>query len=468
MAWSYDLLDEAEKSLLARCSVFTGGFDVQSACSVAEFSDTQDVDEYAMLDLLDALVRKSLLIADRSTGRTRFSMLETIRQFAEERLIACGAAEATRRAHARYFAEREPEVLALWDSPKAREVLGWFTSELANLRTAFRWAADNNDLDAAAAIAIYAANFGIQSESYEPIAWAGELIEQARAANHPRLATLYTLAAVCYMTGSVEEAIRYADAGRLAIDSGRFDEVQYGEEGVLTGVYCLIGQPERAVEWCRAQLARNRDTHGITAVNLVLALMWAGRYDEAMAAADGLVATVEPTRNPWALSFALFAEGYAFTGADPDRALAALRRGMKIAQDSGSRYNMTILAAGLSRLEAAHGDPFVAFEYIAMAIRTYHDSGNTPGICSALAILATHLDRVGRYEAAAMVAGFASTPLTLTGLPEFTAATAHLRDELGNQAYESLFGKGATMTAAAIAAYAFDQIELALAELRVA
>lgn len=468
VAWSYDLLGAAERSLLARCSVFTGGFDVQSACAIAEFNDAQDVDEYAILDLLDALVRKSLLIADRSTGRTRFSMLETIRQFAEEQLVACGAAEATRRAHARYFAGREPMVLALWASPKVRELLDWFTSELPNLRSAFRWAVEQHDLDAAAAIAICAANLGIQSEIYEPVAWAGELIEPARAANHPRLATLYTLAAVCYMTGSVDEAIQYADAGRLAIDSGKFDDVQNGQEGVLTGVYCLIGQPERAVEWCRAQLARNRDTHGITAVNLVLALIWAGRYDEAMAAADGLVAAVEPTNNLWALSFALFAEGYAFTRADPDRALSALRRGMTIAQDSGSRYNMTIMAAGLSRLEAAHGDPLAAFEYIATAIRTYHDSGSAPGMCNSLAILAAHLDRVGRYEAAATIAGFASTPLTLTGLPEFTAATAHLRLALGDQVYESLFGMGTTMTTAAVAAYAFEQIEQALAELRIA
>ena len=87
VAWSYDLLDDAEKTLLERCSVFAGGFDLQSACAVAGFDDS---DDYAVLDLLDALVRKSLLVADRSSGRTRFSMLETIRQFAEEQLVASG------------------------------------------------------------------------------------------------------------------------------------------------------------------------------------------------------------------------------------------------------------------------------------------------------------------------------------------------------------------------------------------
>ena len=62
-----------------------------------------------------------------------------------------------RAAHARYFAGREADILALWDSPRQREAYDWFTIELANLRTAFRWAADQGDLDAAAAIAAYAA-----------------------------------------------------------------------------------------------------------------------------------------------------------------------------------------------------------------------------------------------------------------------------------------------------------------------
>src|SRR5271166_4596093 len=91
--WSYDLLDDTEKTVLDRCSVFAGGFDLQSACAVA---GSDDLDEYAILGVLDALVRKSLLVADRSSGRTRFSMLETIRQFAEEQLVAGGAANEVR------------------------------------------------------------------------------------------------------------------------------------------------------------------------------------------------------------------------------------------------------------------------------------------------------------------------------------------------------------------------------------
>ena len=137
--------------------MFAGGFDLQSACAVAGFDD---LDDYAILDLLDALVRKSLLVADRSSGRTRFSMLETIRQFAEEQLVARGEAAEVRAAHARYFARRETDILALWDSPRQREAYDWFATELANQRSAFRWAADHNDLDVAATIAAHAGLIG--------------------------------------------------------------------------------------------------------------------------------------------------------------------------------------------------------------------------------------------------------------------------------------------------------------------
>jgi predicted ATPase len=140
--WSYDLLADAEKALLERCSVFAGGFDLESACAV-----TCSDDDFGALDLLNALVRKSLLSADRSSGRTRFSMLETMRQFAEEQLVARGTATEARTAHARHFAGREADVTAPWDSPRQREAYTWFSAELANLRTAFRWATD--DLGAA-------------------------------------------------------------------------------------------------------------------------------------------------------------------------------------------------------------------------------------------------------------------------------------------------------------------------------
>ena len=460
VAWSYDLLDDTEKALLDRCSVFAGGFDLQSACAVAGSDD-----DFATLDLLDALVRKSLLVADQSAGRTRFAMLETIRQFAEEQLVARGEASQIRATHSRYFAGREADVLTLWDSPRQREAYTWFSTELANLRTAFRWAADQGDLDDAATIATYAAFLGYLVNNWEPIAWAEELIEPARAVDHPRLAFLYVMASLCWVPGRIEAALRYGDAAQPVIASGRHEEVPYGLEGLLGGVYVAIGQPERMLEWCRAQLARGRDTREITWASLVGALTVAGCGEEARAAATGLIDAAEATHNPHVLASALYVHGYAFRDADPAGALDALRRGLVIAQDSGNRGDETHLAGILSAVEADHGDPLAALDYFTLAIRNRHDAGNTTGIRIPLALLAALFDRLGRYEPAATIAGFAISPLTIAAFPEITTAITHLREVLGEATYESLAHKGETMTTAAMATYAYDQIDQARAEL---
>ena len=463
VAWSYDHLDDAEKALLERCSMFAGGFDLQSACAVAGFDD---VDEYAVLDLLDALVRKSLLVADRSSGRTRFSMLETIRQFAEEQLVAGGEATEARAAHARYFAGREADLMALWDSPAQREAYTWFTTELTNLRTAFRWAADQGDLDVAAPIATYAAWVGFATENYEPIAWAEELIEPARAIDHPRLTALYVMASLCHMAGRIEPAIRYTEAAERAISGGR-DHVPYGVEGIVGAAYVGIGQPERWVRASRAQLAGGPDTNPYTTACLVIAMSVTGFVDDAMAAANGLIDAAEATGNPFVLSWALMANSMAVHDADPVRSLVALRRGLAIAQDSGNRASRSLAAGTLCHYEAEHGDPLAAFDHFTVAIGNHHDSGNTYLIRVPLGFLAAFFDRLGRFEPAATVAGFVVTsPITeLPFMAEFGTAIAHLRDVLGEATYQSLARKGEAMTTAEMVAYAYDQIDHARAEL---
>jgi len=227
-----------------------------------------------------------------------------------------------------------------------------------------------------------------------------------------------------------------------------------------------IGQPERAVEWCRTQLARSPNTQVVTRVTLVLTLVIAGCTDDAMAAATGLIDAAEATRNPHALSFALLAYGFAFRDADPVRARDALRRGLVIAQDSGNRGDESAIAGTLCRLEATHGDPLAALDYFTVAIRNYHDAGNTANLRPILSFLAATLDRLGRYESAATIAGFAGvSPLAAVWTLEISTAIAHLRDILGDSAYESLARKGETMTTAAMATYAYDQIDQARAEL---
>ncbi|MDT5219858.1 MAG: hypothetical protein QOF15_1963 [Mycobacterium sp.] len=460
VAWSFDHLDDTEKELLARCSVFAGGFDLQSACAVAGLDPA---DDYEVLDLLDALVHKSLLVVERRSGRTRYSMLETIREFAEEQLINRGAATAARAAHARHFASRITDVMAVWDSPDQREAYGWFTTELANLRTAFRWTADNDDLDAAITIATYAAFLGYSLDKFEPLSWTEELLVCAQDANHPSLTFMYVLAAMCYAAGRLEDAIRYANAAVELLSSG--GEVPYGFEGWPSGAFTVSGQAHRGVEISRAQLARGRDPLTLTRGCLVMALSIEGPNDEAMALGDGLVKAAEATRNPLALCFALLADGFAFRDTNPVRALAALRRGLAIGQETGNQSSVSHLAAVLCRVEAKYGDPLAALDYFALAIRAHHEAGSTAMMSTPLALLACFMRGLGRHQEAATIAGFAFSPVTARSVPDFDATITQLRDALGNDVYQACAQAGAQMTTAAMANYAYDQIDQARTEL---
>jgi predicted ATPase len=461
VVWSYDLLDDAEKALLDRCSVFSGGFDLQSACAVYE---SDDADDYAILDLLDALVRKSLLVVDRSAGRTRFSMLETIRQFAEEQLVARGVADEVRAAHARYFAEREADILALWDGPRQREAYDWFTTELANLRTAFRSAADHDDLDAAAAIAVYATLLGTWLQQNEPATWAEELIEPARSVDHRRLAQLYVMASQCYAVGRVDDALGYTDVARLAIESGRFDQVPFEFEAALGGPYIATGQTERWVEWCRSIIARGPGRHTYARSGLVMALATTGCDREAIAAAETL-RTADTTDNPGMTAYALFAYGFANLDADPSRAYEALRKGFTIARETGNRLFESLLASSLSRLAATYGDSVDALEYLTLAVRFFYDSGSLSVMHTPLAVLAEYFDRLGHHEPAATISGIAANPFARVAGVDINKTITHLREVLGDARYESLARAGENMSSAAMATYALDQIDQARAEL---
>ena len=305
---------------------------------------------------------------------------------------------------------------------------------------------------------------GFLVENYEPIAWAEELIEPARAVDHPRLAVLYVMASQCFVAGRLEAAVGYSDAAQTVLGNGR-DEVPYGIEGWVGGAYVYIGQPERCVEWCRAQLARGRDTHTLARAFLVIALKIAGSEDEAMAATKGLIDAAEATANPYVISFALMAYGFAFLDADPDRAREAMLRGVLIAQDSGNRTFETYLASNLAGLEAQHGDPLAALNYFLVTIRHLHDSGNSTTIRAILATLAALFNRLGHDEVAATMSGFADIPYTRSVVPEISTAIIHLRKVLGDETYESLARRGEQMTTATMVTYALDQIDETRTEL---
>jgi hypothetical protein len=144
VAWSHDLLDDAEKAMLRRPAVFAGGFTLDAAESVCADGI---VDAYGVLEVLSRLVDKSLVQADVTEGEGRYRLLETIRVYAQAKLLDAGESEATRDRHRDYFlslAERlEPELM-LQDG---KVWLNHLEVERDNLFSAAEWCDANGDYE---------------------------------------------------------------------------------------------------------------------------------------------------------------------------------------------------------------------------------------------------------------------------------------------------------------------------------
>jgi hypothetical protein len=190
-----------------------------------------------------------------------------------------------------------------------------------------------------------------------------------------------------------------------------------------------------------------------------------GAYEEAIAAAQGLVAAADDTENPNAKAFALLAYGWAYRDTDPTVAYDVSRRALKIAHDSGNRYVGSNAAIAMSRLAVIQGDPKDAFDFLVLAIRSYYDSGSFILVHGPLAMVATLMDRLGHYEPAATIGGFAAIPIVRLSFPEVDSVITHLREVLGDERYESLARAGGSMTNAQMATYTFEHIDQARAEL---
>lgn len=138
--WSYDLLSEAERTLFRRLSVFAGGWTLEAAEAICA---GEGLEHYEVMDLLTQLVNKSLVIADSETeAQARYRLLETIRQYARERLLEAGGGEEVRDRHLDYylkFAERsEPELRG----PEQVVWLDRLEKEVDNIRAALEWSLD--------------------------------------------------------------------------------------------------------------------------------------------------------------------------------------------------------------------------------------------------------------------------------------------------------------------------------------
>jgi predicted ATPase/class 3 adenylate cyclase len=143
--WSHALLSEPEQVLFRRLAVFFGGFDVDAANAVAGNTDTE---RYQVLDQLTLLVDKSLVVADDTRHGTRYRLLETVRQYAQEKLRASGEADDVRARHRNHYTSVAATLQELADSDYERRIER-VEAEIDNLRAAFAWSRENADAEMA-------------------------------------------------------------------------------------------------------------------------------------------------------------------------------------------------------------------------------------------------------------------------------------------------------------------------------
>jgi predicted ATPase/class 3 adenylate cyclase/DNA-binding CsgD family transcriptional regulator len=147
--WSHALLTEPERVLFRRLAAFLGSFDLDAAQAVA---GSGDVERYQVLDQLTLLVDKSLVVADDSRARTRYRLLETVRQYALEKLGESGEADAVRSRHRDHYTS----LAALLDAPPGsdrEQRIAQADLEIDNLRAAFGWSRENSDVESALGLA---------------------------------------------------------------------------------------------------------------------------------------------------------------------------------------------------------------------------------------------------------------------------------------------------------------------------
>ncbi|VEG40669.1 regulatory protein LuxR [Mycolicibacterium flavescens] len=147
--WSHQMLTEPERVVFRRLAAFAGDFDLEAAQAVATGGE---VERFQVLDLLMLLVDKSLVLAESSSERVRYRLLETVRQYALDKLGESGEADTVRSRHRDHYTS----MTARLEAPGCSEyehLIALAETEIDNLRAAFAWSLERQDVDAALRLA---------------------------------------------------------------------------------------------------------------------------------------------------------------------------------------------------------------------------------------------------------------------------------------------------------------------------
>ena len=343
--WSWDLLTEADRTLLGRLSVFAGGWTLDAAVAVTR--DSSDApDATARLETLDGLSRlvdRSLVVVDRD-GSTRYRMLETIRQYAGGRLAASGETAALRDRHLALFRR-----LAVEADVDGREMVAWLErldAEVDNLRGALEWAFET-DAEAALRMCVWMSAY-----------WRSRLIGSE---------------GIDRMFAAVELARRWRTAGASSPDAS---SPAGGRSGLAAMVIARATLVQASYTGRRADATLESE-----------AIALARDAGDPAAVADTLVT----------LAFSRVAVDGSLPSEGPD-GVAALEA-LALAEGRGDWYHVSIIEAAFAIHEAAM-DPATAGGWLDRATEAGRRSGNPFVIGNVVAIRGRVASRAGRLAEA--------------------------------------------------------------------
>ena len=465
--WSWDLLTDDERRLLRRLSVFAGGCTLEAAAEVARLPEEATPGGDSSLDTLDALGRlvgRSLVVVDRG-GSTRYHLLETIRQYARDRLIAAEEISELRNRHLAFYLrlalEAEPELIG-------RDLAAWLTrldADADNLRAAIDWAFDE-DPDAAlrlcVALQLYWRTRSL-AEGLEYMRRAAELALKLKppdpAADSERAVlvarTLAAAANASWMAGSASIGLPWAreslDIARQVGDPKTLGEALMG----MAMTTMFTGEFDGVLEWTAESI---RIAEGIGAWSYIAFVeagvsQWEverGDQEAATARLASAIVAAERSGNPEAIAFTALSSGRVngFGGR-----LADARPWFAKAIDGYSQVGDLGLAL-VARSDFAHAlrSNGATDEAVALYRETLHGwqhAGNRGAIANQLESVGfltlgreDHLRAAILLAAAEAIREAADAPMLGFERAEYDAAVATLRERLDGSTLESAWADG--------------------------
>jgi predicted ATPase/class 3 adenylate cyclase len=472
--WSYGLLSPSEQVVFDRLAAFSGGFTLAAATAVAA---ADGVEGWDVVDAVGGLVAKSMVVAEPGGAEhTRYRLLETLRQYAGERLDEHGESDRWRRRHARHFAAFAAEV---GRALRGRDELGWgerLMADLDNLRSAVLWGlgtGTEEDQQPAVTIVAWLANESL-SRPTGIARWAEEAIPALQGSTPGyRSAVLGAAAASAQAQGDFEASERYA---RAALEEGyRPDDPSPCLASIYLAVLLMYqgrrDDAARQLDAAEAAIVGRNDEdyyrswlHSIR----VMSNLFADDEDEEIAQARLAMSLARRTGNPTNLARASQALGLALRHRHPDEALAALDRYVALAKRAA---NTSALAAALSvaaQVAASQGDAEGAKTRLRDALEESIRDDDWTLTTVSLDIAIDTFWYLGEARAAAVLAGAVQTILAPQrwpyvairgpGLAVRTANLAQARETLGDTCYEQAWAEGVTMSRQDALAFALQHL----------